>query len=334
MSFQHNAFQHDAVQAGTVTAHVTIAVPCGTLELGPKTAGLPLLLTREGVGYPPTVVIEAASADTIISVPAGSLTLTGNAPTVVNPVALAMPVGALTLTGFAPTVVTNVTVPVPAGALTLTGFAPTVVTNRTVSVPAGTLTLTALTPAVVTNVGVAVPAGVLTLTGYEPSVLLGDQQIVQVPAGELALTGFAPDVDIAPVPVAPPADTEQPSGGYAAANWAAIERQRARARRRLEEEDEDESKTPAVLPSAAQAGPGSADATPQAPAADLELTRQLVAYWSGEADREQLNRRAQRALDYALRAQSVLAMQLFERELARQMEDDDFAAVLMLLADD
>jgi len=113
-------------------------------------------------------------------------------------------------------------------------------------------------------------------------------------------------------------------GGY----LAEFQRQRRRKRRN------DKDKTPSSLPAEAQAGPGSADATPPAPAADLELVRSLVAYWTGEADREQLNRRAQRALDYALRAQTVLAMQLFERELARQMEDDDMSALLMILADD
>lgn len=123
-----------------------------------------------------------------------------------------------------------------------------------------------------------------------------------------------------------PADAQPFVGGY----FAEARRQRRKKRR-----DDDESKTPAdTSPSAAQAGPGLSDATPGAPAADLELVRQLVAYWTGEADRNLLNRRAQRALDYALRAQTVLAMQLFERELARQMEDDDIAALLMILADD
>ena len=131
-------------------------------------------------------------------------------------------------------------------------------------------------------------------------------------------------------PTAAATTPEQPSGGYGAQNEYNAARQRKRRRR----DDDDESKTSADLPSVAQAGPGSADATPQAPAADLELVRQLVAYWSGEGDREMLNRRAQRALDYALRAQSVLAMQLFERELARQMEDDEMSALLMLLAED
>jgi hypothetical protein len=139
-----------------------------------------------------------------------------------------------------------------------------------------------------------------------------------------AATGTVTGVGTAPKP-------EQPSGGYGAQNEYNAARQRRKRRKR----DEDESKPPDSLSIVAQAGPGSSDATQTAPAADLELVRQLVAYWSGEGDRERLNRRAQRALDYALRAQSVLAMQLFERELARQMEEDaDMQALLLILADD
>lgn len=331
-----------------IPTRVVVEVPTGRLELGPKVASLPLLLNRVTEGYPPTVTITPVSGDTVISVPLGTLTLTGQAPTVVTNVGVAIPAGTLTLTGFAPTVTTNTVVAVPAGTLTLTGLAPTVVTNRTVAVPAGTLTLTGLAPTVVTNVAVSVPAGALTLTGYAPTVVADGSQVVQVPAGTLTLTGFAPDViatanvvvspDVAGLTLTGYAPTvigesvatqpEQPSGGFGAENDFRAWRQRRKRKT-------PESKPPAVPPSGeAQAGPGSADATPPAPAADLELVRQLVAYWTGEADRELLNRRAQRALDYALRAQTVLAMQLFERELARQLEDDDMAAVLAILADD
>lgn len=59
-----------------------------------------------------------------------------------------IPAGSLTLTGFAPSVVVtdNVTVDVPAGALTLTGYAPTAIVtdDQIVDVPAGSLTLRAL----------------------------------------------------------------------------------------------------------------------------------------------------------------------------------------------
>lgn len=72
----------------------------------------------------------AGGSGTTVSVPAGSLTLTGYAPTVTATanISVSVPAGALTLTGGAPTVATtaNVEIAVPAGALTLTALAPTV----------------------------------------------------------------------------------------------------------------------------------------------------------------------------------------------------------------
>jgi hypothetical protein len=96
----------------------------------------------------------SGASGTTISVPAGSLTLTGYAPTVVTSdhKTISVPSGTLTLTGYAPTVsvAANVLVSVPFGTLTLTGYAPTVLTtaNQTVSVPSGTLTLTGYAPTV------------------------------------------------------------------------------------------------------------------------------------------------------------------------------------------
>lgn len=127
--------------------------------------------------------------------------------------------------------------------------------------------------------------------------------------------------EVAEVEATQPAQPEQPSGGYGALNEYDASRQRNRRRKRLEDDEDDPP------PTVAQ------DATPPDTSRDMELTRQLVAYWSGEADREMLNRRAQRALDYALRAESVLAMQLFERELMRQMEEEEMALLLTLLND-
>lgn len=110
-----------------------------------------------------------------------------------------------------------------------------------------------------------------------------------------------------------PEDAQAESvGGYR----ADILRQRKRKRKA-----DDDEPPPAAPPP---------DAPPNR---DLELTRQLVAYWSGEADRSILTRRAQRALDYALRAETVLAMQLFERELAKQLEEEELALMLFVLDD-
>ena len=160
--------------------------------LDPQTVSVPagtLTLT----GYAPGV---AATDHQTIAVPSGSLTLAGYAPSVVAPQAVSVPAGALTLTGYAPTVVaiSGQVVGVPAGALTLTGYAPTVLAPVSVAVPAGVLTLTGYAPTVEAPRTIGVPAGALTLTGYAPTVETTSNQSVDVPAGSLTLTGYAPTV--------------------------------------------------------------------------------------------------------------------------------------------
>lgn len=148
---------------------------------------------------------DVTSSGTTVSVPLGTLTLTGFAPTVTTTAnqTVAVPVGALTLTGFAPTVTASdhKTVAVPAGSLTLTGFAPTVSvapvsSDVTVNVPLGTLTLTGFAPtiAVSDNKTVSVPLGQITLTGFAPTVTATQNVTVNIPTGQLTLTGFAPTV--------------------------------------------------------------------------------------------------------------------------------------------
>jgi hypothetical protein len=144
----------------------------------------------------------ADSGNVSISVPVGSLTLAGFAPTV-SPggnQTVAVPVGSLTLAGFAPTVTAggSQSISVPLGTLTLTGLAPTVTAsaNQTISVPVGSLTLTGLAPTVTVsgNRTIAVPTGNLLLAGVAPTVIAGGNQTIAVPVGTLTLTGFAPSV--------------------------------------------------------------------------------------------------------------------------------------------
>lgn len=157
-----------------------------------------------------TAPASAPSSGVTVSVPAGSLSLTGYAPTVTATAnqTVSVPAGSLTLTGYAPDVqvtATGTTVQVPAASLSLTGYAPDVVAPQNVTVPAASLTLTALQPTV--RVGadqvVAVPLSELTLTGFAPVV--ATTSIVSVPAGSLTLTGYAPTVtngeEVAPAPM-------------------------------------------------------------------------------------------------------------------------------------
>lgn len=145
----------------------------------------------------PTFLTPAAGGGVTISVPAGSLTLAGNAPTVVNPKTIFPPAGSLTLSGLAPTVTVsgNQIVQPPAGALSLTGNAPTVLTPRIVSPSAGALTLAGNAPtvAVSDNQYIVPPTGALTLAGNAPVVV--NPKTLFPAAGALTLTGYAPTVD-------------------------------------------------------------------------------------------------------------------------------------------
>jgi hypothetical protein len=139
-----------------------------------------------------------------IAVPAGSLTMTGFAPTVATTAnnVIAVPLATMTLTGNAPTVTAtqNNLIEVPAGSLTMTGFAPSVQVggNQSISVPLGTLTMTGLTPTVTAtnHQTVAVPAGSLSLTGFAPTVIASANNVIAVPAGSLTINGFAPTVAV------------------------------------------------------------------------------------------------------------------------------------------
>lgn len=140
-------------------------------------------------------VPQAAAAGTTVDVPAGSLSLTGYAPSVVAPQSVSVPAAALTLSAYAPVVSTPVLVGVPSATITLTGFAPVVVNPRTISVPAASLTLTGYAPDVSTGgagTTIAIPAGALTLSAFAPTV--ATTAVIAIPSGSLTLTAYAPTV--------------------------------------------------------------------------------------------------------------------------------------------
>lgn len=141
-------------------------------------------------GYAPTVN-EAHN----VSVGSGSLTLTGYAPTVTEGTGshtVTPDSGALTLTGYAPTVTKteNHDITVGSGSLTLTGYAPSLGESPNITVGSGSLTLTGYAPTVNESHNVSVGSGSLTLTGYAPT--LNEIHNVSVGAGSITITGYAP----------------------------------------------------------------------------------------------------------------------------------------------
>lgn len=133
------------------------------------------------------------SAGTDIAPGAGTLTLTGYAPSIAQPHGVTPGVGALTITGYAPTVEQVSGVQPGVGTLTLSGHAPTVTQPHGVTPGVGALTLTGHAPVVTQVANIAPAVGSLAFTGYAPTIA---QPIALAPAvGSLVITGYAPTVD-------------------------------------------------------------------------------------------------------------------------------------------
>lgn len=166
--------------------------------------------SNTGGAEAPALHIEyTAAAGVNITVPVGSLTLAGLAPTVATPVNITVPVASLTLAGLAPSVATPVNITIPVGSLSLTGLAPTIQTPVDITIPVGSLTLTGLVPTVEALAGIVitVPLATLSFAGFAPVVTTTANVNIEIPLATLAFSGFAPtvtataDIDIE-VPVA------------------------------------------------------------------------------------------------------------------------------------
>ena len=129
-----------------------------------------------------------ADTATSITVPVGSLTLTGQAPTL--ELAVDVPVGSISITGQTPELMIDVGV--PAGSLTLTGHIPGVDVegDETVDVPVGSLSLAGQTPTLFVGKEVEVPTGTITMTGYPVTIKVIEGEVVlSADATFITLTG-------------------------------------------------------------------------------------------------------------------------------------------------
>jgi len=125
-------------------------------------------------------------------------------------------------------------------------------------------------------------------------------------------------------PIAQPQPTN--TGGYL---WTpAAERELAQLVRRRKQREDDERAIEAAL-EAAGAAQAAAEASAQAD--ELRRLAGLVDAYARSTSDDLLLRRTARAIEYAQRAQSALAYELALREIARQLEEEEFA-VLMALA--
>lgn len=147
----------------------------------------------------PTVT---ASGNQAVSVPAASLTLTANVPTVTasDNQTIAVPAASLSVSAQVPTVTATdaQVVSVPLAQLSLTSYVPTVTAtnNQTIQVPLATLSLAAQPPTVTAtgNQLVVIPLVSLSLAPAVPTVATTNNQSVSVPSTSLSLTAQVPTV--------------------------------------------------------------------------------------------------------------------------------------------
>src|SRR3989337_1370072 len=185
--------------APTIITPVTVSVPAAALVLSGQApqVNLAVPVAVGALVFTGQAPVVTAANNIFVTPPAGELTLTGQAPTILNPVAVPVPLGELTLNGQAPVLATGV---LPdAGALALNGQAPTglAAANVVVIPPVGELALTGNSPQA--NFGILPATGTLSLTGHDPTPVI--TFLVAVPAGELTLTGYGPAVNLT-VPIA------------------------------------------------------------------------------------------------------------------------------------
>lgn len=164
-----------------------------------------------------------SSADVTATPPAGSLSITGQAPEAIEGISIemrpggmhmgnvglqfrgitptlsieefartiAVPVGALDLSGLQPNLQEQIVLGVPSGELSFTGWAPTLQEQIVLAVPPGSLTVEGWAPSAEEDHIRQVPVGALTIDPLQPSLSLAER--LEVPAGELTLTGLQPE---------------------------------------------------------------------------------------------------------------------------------------------
>lgn len=144
-----------------------------------------------------TMALRGAVADGAVEItpPAGSVVLTGAAPTVIAPLLIRPAAGTLALTGAVPTLSSGSSplITPAAGAIVLAGAVP--VQTLTLPAPApAALVLTGYAPSRLIGTNVTPGAGAVALAGAVPTVTRTANQVVTPAAGATVLAGAAPTV--------------------------------------------------------------------------------------------------------------------------------------------
>lgn len=194
------------VTSGPLEANADVLGFCGNNQ-GAQTWSVAAPFTidsQEGSGnYWPGCVASAVSPGTAAMSPAFGSTVggqaavfvvgfreaTGGGGTAVNPGA-----GSVAITGYAPSIAQPHSATPGTGAIALTGFAPTVGQPHTAAPGAGAVALTGYAPTISQPHSAVPGAGAIAITGYAPTVTQSGAQNVAPGAGAIVLSGHAPTV--------------------------------------------------------------------------------------------------------------------------------------------
>ncbi|WP_162588321.1 hypothetical protein [Variovorax sp. RA8] len=194
------------VTSGPLEANADVLGFCGNNQ-GAQTwsVAAPFAIdSQEGSGnYWPGCVASAVSPGTAAMSPAFGSTVGGQAAvfvvgfreaaggggTAVNPGA-----GTVAITGFAPSIAQPHSATPGTGAIALTGFAPTIGQPHSAAPGAGAVGLTGYAPTISQPHSAVPGAGAIAITGYAPTVTQSGAQNVAPGAGAIVLTGHAPTV--------------------------------------------------------------------------------------------------------------------------------------------
>jgi len=185
---------HATIVPGAGAATITGYTP--DVQSGAHVAKTPDAAAATITGYAPGVSISSSMT---ITPGTGALTFAGSEPDQelgVEPPAA----GSLVLTGYAPTVASPIYQTPGVGALAFTGYAPSVSISqsRTIAPGVASLSLTGYAPSVgVSQLHAIAPgAGSLSISGHAPTITIQvyDDLSVTPEVGALTLTGYAPGV--------------------------------------------------------------------------------------------------------------------------------------------
>lgn len=258
---------------------------------------------------------------------AGSYSLAGQGAALRRSALLAAGQGAYALNGQDAGLIAARRLTAAQGAYTLGGQDAGLFVARRLSAESGTYSLTGYAAGLVYSGSgpvLTAAAGTYTITGQ--AALLRADRVLSAATGIYTLDGQPANLLYSAPPAEP--EAEPATGGWSTYFRREQEALRRRHLKALDEEAEEAREREALAERLEAALIADGTATQH----DVDRLRlaQLAAQY---ADRALLDRRAQRALAYAERAESALAVQLALRELRRQQEDEELALLLALAAD-